>query len=92
MTQQYIVGEFSELVSLLEPVIDECLAAVVRDLRREVECSPVSALGPLVVEATTVADLVCWASLDQGDTAGFARQSAASARLHEFAVSANLVQ
>ena len=91
MTQQYIVGQFSELISFLEPVPDEPLADSVQALRRRVECSPVGALAPLAAEAATVADLVCWASLAQGDTSGFARQSAAAARLHEFAVSANLL-
>ena len=91
MTQQYIVGEFSELISLLEPVPGEWLAGAVRGLRRRVECSPVAALVPLAAEATTIADMVCWAALDDGDTAGFARRSAAAAALHEFVVSANLV-
>ena len=91
MTQQHLVGELSELISLLEPAPDECLADAVRALRRRVECSPVAALTRLAVEATTIADMTCWAALDRGDTAGFARQSAAAAQLHEFAVSANLL-
>jgi hypothetical protein len=91
MTQQHLVGELSELISLLEPAPGERLAEAVRALRRQVECSPVGALAPLAAEATTIADIACWASLDRGDTAGFARRSAAAALLHEFAVSANLL-
>jgi hypothetical protein len=91
MTQQYIVGELSELISLLEPVRGEPLARTVHALRRQVECSPVAALAPLAAEAMTIADMVCWVSLEQGDTAGFVRQSAAAVRLHQFAVSANLL-
>jgi hypothetical protein len=91
MTQQYIVGELSELISLLEPVWGEWLAGTVYALRRQVECSPVADLAPLAAEAMTVADMVCWVSLEEGDTVGFGRQSAAAVRLHEFAVSANLL-
>jgi hypothetical protein len=91
MTQQYLVGELSELISLLEPAAGEGLVESVRALRRLVECSPVAALAPLAVEATTIADVVCWATLDRGDAAEFARESAAAAQLHEFAVSANLL-
>ena len=91
MTQQHLVGELSELISLLEPVPGEWLAGAVHALRRQVECSSVCALTPLAAEATTIAEMICWVSLDRGDTSGFARQSAAAARLHEFAVSANLL-
>jgi len=76
---------------LLEPAPGDRLGPVVRGLRRRVECSPVAALPPLAAEATALADMVCWASLDQGDAAGFARRSAAAALLHEFTVSANLL-
>jgi hypothetical protein len=91
MTQQYLVGELSELISLLEPGPGEGLADTVRALRRRVECSPVAGLAPLAAEATTIADMTCWASLDQGNTAGFARQSVAAAQIYEFAVGANLL-
>ena len=91
MTQQYIVGEFSELISLLEPVPGDWLTGAVHALRRRVECCPVAALAPLASEATTIADMICWATLDQGDPDAFARQSAVAAVLHEFAVSAHLL-
>ena len=91
MTQQYLVGELSELVSLLEPAGDERLADGVHDLRRRVERAPVGALGPLVAESTAMADAMCWARLDDGDAVQFARQTTVAARLHEFAVSANLL-
>ncbi len=91
MTQQHLVGELSELIALLEPAPGAGLAAAVRALRGRVECSPAAALAPLAAEAVTMADLTCWATLDQGDTAGFARHSAATALLHEFAVAAHLL-
>ncbi len=91
MTQQYLVGELSELVSLLEPRGDERLADGVHELRRRVEQARVGALGPLAAEASVMADTICWARLDAGDAIEFARQTAVAARLHEFAVSANLL-
>jgi len=45
----------------------------------------------LAAEAATLADMICWAMLEQGDTAAFARHAAAGALLYEFAVSANLL-
>ena len=91
MTQQYLVGELSALVSLLEPAGDERLADGVQDLRRRVERSPVGALGPLAAEATAIADTICWARLDDGNAPEFVRQTVVAALLHEFAVSANLL-
>jgi hypothetical protein len=91
MTLQYIVGEFSELVGMLEPAPGERLADAVHTLRRQVECSPLAAFTELAAQAANLADMICWAALEEGDTAGFARRSAAAALFHEFAVSANLL-
>jgi len=91
MTQQYIMGEFSALLSTLEPEPEGCLADAARGLRHRVESAPPVALAPLAAEAVTLADMVCWASLERGDAATFVRNSEAAARLHEFAVSAQLL-
>ena len=90
MTQQYIVGEFSVLIAALEPGAGE-LAGAVHALRRKVERVSPQALAPLVVEAVTMADMTCWAALECGDIASFARNTEAAARLHDFAVSAHLL-
>ncbi len=91
MTRQYIVGELSALIGDLYPVSGEQLAADVQVLRRRVESAPAGALGTLAAEATELADVTCWTSLDEGDAGAFARQATAASLLHDFAVSANLL-
>jgi len=91
VTQQYIVGEFSALISTLDPGPGGWLARAVHALRSRVESAPPGALPALAAEAATLADMICWAMLEQGDTAAFARHAAAGALLYEFAVSANLL-
>ena len=91
MTQEYIVGEFSALISTLEPGPGGWLADALHGLRQRVESTPPSALSPLAAEAVTMADMICWATLERGDTATFARNAEAATLLHEFAVSAQLL-
>lgn len=91
MTQQYIVGEFSALISSLEIVCAQSLAGAVQDLRHRVESAPADALAHLASEAAALADMICLTALEMGDPAAFARHADAAASLHEFAVSANLL-
>ena len=90
MTQQYLVGQFSLLLGDLRPPPGEWLAAVGK-LRREVECAPVSVLPRLAYEALGLADMICWAALEQGDVSGFCGCSEAAAALREFASSARFL-
>jgi hypothetical protein len=91
MTQQHLVGELSALIGDLHPVSKEELTTGVRVLRRRVESAQVGALGPLAAEAEAMADVTCWASLDEGDTRAFERHATTAALLHEFAANANLL-
>ena len=88
VTQQYLIGEFSALLQELQPLPGEKLAGVVRDLRREVERSPVQMLPRLAQEAIGLSDVICWAALERGDRDGFRRYAKAAAALGDFTDSA----
>jgi hypothetical protein len=90
MTQQYILGEFSSLLAGLEPTAGE-LGVVVRDLRRQIERSPLHMLPPLAREALNLADMVCWVALEGGDVGGFCRCAVTAAALQDFTANANLL-
>jgi hypothetical protein len=90
MTQQYILGEFSSLLTGLEPAAGE-LGGVVRSLRREVERSPPHMLSPLAREALNLAEMTCWLALDEGDVSGFCRYAKTAAALQDFTANANLL-
>jgi hypothetical protein len=90
MTQQYLVGELSSLLAELEPVRRDWAAAV-HDLRRDVESSPLPVLPALAREAMNVADMICWAALEQGDVGGFCRCAQIAVALHEFSDNAGLL-
>lgn len=91
MTQQYIVGEFSSLLGELQPAPREWVA-VVCELRRAVESSPVVALPALAQEALTLTDSICWAALEQGQPGAFLGYAKTAVALREFAESAGLVR
>lgn len=91
MTEQYIIGELSSLLADLQPAPDELLGGALRDLRREVEASPVSKLPPLAQHAITLTDRICWVTLGRGDVARFCRDVDTAVALREVAVSANLL-
>ena len=59
-------------------------------LRQAAETMPVPALGRVAVRALAFTDL-CWDSLNQGDTAAFARQAAVCAALRDFGVCSSLL-
>jgi hypothetical protein len=90
MTQQYIVGEFSSLLGDLQRTPGGQLAAI-RELRSEVECSPLQMLPRLARRAMNLADVVCWAALEQGDVGGFRDCAKAAVALGEFMTSARLL-
>jgi len=91
MTQQYIVGEFSSLLAELQPAPGELFAGAVDGLRHEVEVGPQAELPWLAQKALTLADMICWAALEQGDTHGFCRYVGTAIALREFAVGASLL-
>ena len=91
MTQQYIVGEFSSLLAELQPAPTELFASAVDNLRREIESGPWAQLPWLAQEALTLADMICWVALEQGDASGFRRYSETAVALGDFSASANLL-
>jgi hypothetical protein len=70
MTQQYVVGQLSVLLGDLERSASQWQPAV-RNLRREVESSPLGGLPRLAEEAIGLSDTICWAALEHGDVSRF---------------------
>jgi hypothetical protein len=91
MTQHYIAGEFSSLLTELQPAPSALLEDALHDLRRDVELGPQPVLPQLAREAMTLSDMICWVALEQGDVSGFSRYVGAANALREFTVSANLL-
>lgn len=92
MTQQYLAGELSFLLSQVQAADTEQLAAAeVRRLRRESETLPVAALAPVVLRALRVTDALCWGSIRRGNATSFSRQAALCAALYDFGVCAGLL-
>jgi hypothetical protein len=91
VTQQYLIGQFSVLLEGLQPPAGERLADIVRDLRLEVESSPLWMLPELAHEAIDLSDTVCWDALERGDSSGFGRYARAAVALGEFADSAGMM-
>ena len=92
MTQQYLAGELSVLLSHVQAVTTtEAASCAAGSLRHAAETEPVRALGGVTVRALALAEGLCWDSLHRGDTAAFTRQAAVCAELHEFGVCAGLL-
>ncbi|MCD9879145.1 hypothetical protein [Streptomyces guryensis] len=92
MTQQYLVGEASVLLSELQASGTDPLA--VRELarlRHEAETGPVSELGSVALRALELTDHLCRQSLQRGDVPHFVRQCAGAAELREFCLCAQLL-
>jgi len=92
MTRQYLAGELSVLLGHLQAAATT--EAATRDawsLRHSAETEPIPALRSVTVSALTLAEALCWDSLNRGDTAAFTRQAAVCAELHEFGVCACLL-
>jgi hypothetical protein len=93
MTQQYLVGELSLILSELQAAATN--AAAVREvarLRQEAETTPPAALRPVMARAVKLGARVCWDALTQGESAAFIRDTAIYAELWEFGVCAGLLE
>jgi hypothetical protein len=93
MTQQYLVGELSQILGELQAVATN--EAAVRDiarLRQEAETTPPAALAPVVERAVELTNRVCWDTLERGDAATFVREVAICVELREFGVCAGLLE
>jgi hypothetical protein len=91
VTQQYLIGLFSVLLGELQPPPGEWMADAVRDLRRQVESSPLQMLPELAGEAMRLTDVICWGALERGDSGGFRRYAKAAVALGDFTDSAGLI-
>ena len=93
MTQQYLVGELSELLGLLEVSVPGggSSARRVARLRREAENRGPAGLAGMAVRAVAMADALCWEALGRGDVAAFAREAEVAAELQRFGVCAGLL-
>jgi hypothetical protein len=92
MTQQYLAGELSLLLSEVEQLARQhSWAGAVALLRREAEMTQPAALGAVAVRGLQLADALCWCSLADGDVAAFENQAGVVSRLFEFGVCAGLV-
>jgi hypothetical protein len=89
VTQQYIVGQLSTLLEELESACEEWLGAV-RDLRQNVETSPLHMLPHLAREASSLTDRICLSALERGDVGDFRRHARTAVSLHELSASAGL--
>ncbi len=93
MTQQYLAGELSVLLSHLQAAATTQAAG--RDawsLRLAAETEPARRLPWVTARALALAERLCWDSLARGDVAAFARQAAVCAELHDFGVCASLLK
>lgn len=91
MTQQYLIGQLSVSLADLRPSGGDRTAAAVRDLRQKVESAAVQTLPALAHEAIRLTDTLCWAALDRGDLADFARDARTAGELGEFTDAAGLL-
>lgn len=94
MTQQYLIGELSDLLGQLQPAAGERTAGAeaVAGLRIEVEQAGLCALVEVVEHALVLADDLCWEALDCGDAAAFSTRARTAARLSEFGTCAGLLR
>ena len=93
MTQQYLAGELSVLLSHVQAVTTtEAARCAAWSLRHAAETEPVQALRGVTVRALALTEGLCWESLNHGDTAAFTRQAAVCAELHEFGICAGLLK
>ncbi len=93
MTQQYLGGELSLLLARLQDATrDQACMRDIAHLRREVEAGPLVALRTAVVRALTLANALCWGSLEHGETAAFTRQATICAEIYDFGDCAGLLE
>jgi hypothetical protein len=89
VTEQYLVGELSSLLGDLQWTPCGQLAAI-RELRREVECSPLQLLPQRAREAMNLSDVICRVALEQGDVGAFRDCARTAVALGEFTDNARL--
>ena len=93
MTQQYLAGELSVLLSHVQAVTTtEAARCAAWSLRHAAETEPVQVLRGVTVRALALTEGLCWDSLNCGDTAAFTRQAAVCSELHEFGICAGLLK
>jgi len=93
VTQQYLVGELSLILSELQVVAtSEAVVRAVARLRQEAETTPPAALGPVLVRAVRLVDRLCCDALTRGEVAAFIREAAICDELWEFGVCAGLLE
>lgn len=94
MTRQYLVGELSELLGLLEASVPpgSALSVPIVSLRREAEQLAPAELTGVTQRAMALANALCWRALSCGDATAFARRAAITAGLYEFGVCAGLLE
>ncbi len=90
MTEQYLIGELSQLIGDFGSVPDEFLQSVLLDVRRSVEQGSTADLPMLAREAMGLAELLCMTALARCDARQFNFYLAKAAALDEFVVSAGL--
>ena len=92
MTQQYLAGELSVLLSRLQAVTpSQVSAADVVRLRHEAETVPIPALTGVAERALKLADGLCWDTLEHGDSGAFSRLAGVEAELREFGICAGML-
>jgi hypothetical protein len=93
MTQQYLVGELSELLGRFQVVAVDCgewRASLVR-LRWEAESAAPEALAQVVRQALALVDVVSGDALERGDLIAFFRIADVGTALREFGGCAGLL-
>lgn len=91
MTRQYLCGELSLRLALLQQVAGAGSAATIEDLRHRAESTTPATLPAIIAEALRVCTASCWDALAAGDIAGFEQLAGQAAQLREFAVCAQLL-
>jgi hypothetical protein len=93
MTQQYLAGELSVLLSHVQAVTtSEAAGCAAWSLRHAAETEPVQGLGGVTARALALMEGLCWESLNCGDIDAFTGQAAVCAELHEFGICAGLLK
>lgn len=92
MTQQYLAGELSLRLALLQDFATE--QGFQRDaarLRKAAETGPLTSLSAVLARALALSDSLCWDSLDRGAGAAFISEATIAGELYEFGVCARLI-
>jgi hypothetical protein len=91
MLRDYLAGELSVRLELLEQATGRGALPTLRRLRHQVETCPLAELTMATTGALAMADGLCWDSLARGDLPAFSRQAGISAELRQFGICACLL-